>query len=203
MNIDVVIPTITGRERYLRRAKQTYRRRSTHAIRLWVEYEHDCVGKAWNAGAEAALADGWSQFLHLTNDDIEPQNGWDDAAISALNRGFLPSPRMVDHSSRTVEWGRSLSKIPNWTRVESTTIPFVPSEAWGKIGPSLPIHYYTDDWLSLKARLAGFPSVFCYDYVFLHTWATAGRGAGTSMESRMIQDHLYYEREVARLNSAS
>jgi hypothetical protein len=201
VNIDVVIPTVAGRERSLRSAERTYQQRSVHRIRLWVEHDHDCVGKAWNAGAAAALEDGWSDFLHLTNDDVEPQPGWDDAAIAALDRGYFPSPRMVDDTGDAVEWGRSLREIPNWTPVDSTTIPFLPSGRWSEIGPSLPIHYYTDDWLSLQARRAGYPAAYCEGYAFLHTWATARRGAGMSMEDRMEHDRLYYEQEVTRLGA--
>jgi len=93
-----------------------------------------------------------------------------------------------------VEWGRSLAPIPDYTRVSSGVLPFMSWEMWRKIGPTIECHYFTDDYLSWRADLAGFPNVYRKGFGFVHGHAQHGRHwGGATIEQKMIADEPIFE----------
>lgn len=184
--IDVVIPTIAGREDCLARAVDAYESRSEHRVRIHVTHDHATCGLAWNAGVRAI--DRRGDYLHLTADDIEPLPGWDMAAIAACRRGIYPAPRVDLPGSVTELWGSSRKPLRDGEPTRASYVPFMPWATWDAIGPVLCTHYGSDDWLSWRANREGHPIQFVYDYALVHDKASVGRGAGMPEPQRRRHD---------------
>ncbi len=182
--ISVIIPTIDGREDDLARCVAAYAERSVHDTQLVVVNNLPTCAHAWNNGAEEAAGD----YLHFTADDLEPHAGWDDAAIEVVLAGGVPAPRVLENDLRD---GRDGEVMP------MTAIPFCSKAQWERIRPVLEIHYYSDDYFSHRARLAGWPAVFNSRYLFTHHRAQPGRGAGMTEAERMERDRVLYEAAIA------
>lgn len=191
--ITVVIPTVAGREVDFARCVAAYRQRSVHELRIVTLHDMPTCGEAWNAGAEQANGD----YLHFTADDLEPHRGWDVAAVAAADAGELPAPRIVRPDGRLDYCGVHGRELPDGMRVSMSVIPFMTMAQWQAIGPVLPVHYFSDNWISWRGRLAGFPTVVRRAFAFTHHWATAGRGAGMTYEQRMAHDRKIFDAAVA------
>jgi hypothetical protein len=186
--ISIVIPTVTGREEHLARCISAYEQRTRASFELIVLTDRATCGVAWQEGADQANGD----FLHFTADDLEPHDSWDTQAIVAVGIGSLPAP-LIDQGAAGRSCGEHWRTIPAaWTEVRVTGVPFCNRRQWKKIGPMLPIHYFTDNWFSDRGRLAGYPTVACPDYRLTHHWAQPGRGAGTTQDQRMADDKAAY-----------
>lgn len=198
--ISVVIPTIKGREDHFGRCLAAYIHRSEAEIQVIVENDHPTVGHAWQAGAEKAKGD----YIHLTCDDLEPQEGWDLAAIRAADMGFLPAPRVVNARTGALEsrpaWGH---EFEDGTDCGISVVPFCSRQQWEAIQPLAQVHYYSDDFFSDRGRQAGWPSVMVNKYCFLHHWAQHGRGAGMTESERMVRDQETYYRALQMVASGT
>jgi hypothetical protein len=189
--ISVVIPTVTGREDHYERCARAYAERTDARYELITEVDHATVGLAWQAGAVKAKGD----YIHLTCDDLEPLHGWDVAAVAVTTGGRQPAPKVtsaIDGSlqSRPV-WGQ---EIPEGTDTGISVIPFLTRDMWEAVRPLFTAHYYTDDFVSERARRAGYPPAMCNAYAFRHHWAQHRRGAGMTENERMVKDQqLYWE----------
>lgn len=186
--ISIVIPTIAGREAHFERCLAAYEDRSASSIQIIVERDHPAVGPAWNAGAARATG----EYLHLTADDLEPHEGWDVAAIAAVEAGYLPAPRVTNQLGRLDSCGLHGVEMENGAHVPMSVVPFLPMTLWGEVGPVLPIHYFTDNWISWRAARAGWSTRVRRDFAFTHHWAEHGRGAGMTYEQRMAHDQAVY-----------
>jgi hypothetical protein len=184
VKITVVIPTVSGRETDLARCLDAYLTRSTHDVELLTYLNFMTCAEGWNIGA--SVADG--DYLHFSADDLEPHEGWDVAAIEAVEAGFLPAPRIVNPAGKLDYCGVHGVEMEDWARVQMSVIPFMPLSLWQQIGPVPPIHYYSDNYVSHRAALAGWPTVVRRGYEFTHHWAQPGRGAGMTYEQRMAHD---------------
>jgi hypothetical protein len=180
MSLAIVVPTIPGREEDLSRCLEAYRLTAPDA-KVYVEFGHPSCGAGWIAGAKKAAADGFD-YLHLTNDDIEPHDGWLDVAVDTVNRGFIPAP-LVYHPNGELEsaglknLGVYQGPYTDWMYIEGTTIPFLTATMWDQIG-MIPVHYCTDLWVSSKGRLRGYETVVRTEMRFTHHTAQAGRNYG-------------------------
>lgn len=195
----MVIPTIQGREESLERCIKAYLDTAENELRVTVIHDRPTCGIAWNDGAARADEVPWGDFLHLSADDLEPLPGWDAAAIKAIRDGNQPCPRLMQPAGGAWYYGLQQVEPPEGTRVEFSTIPFLPWKLWPEVGPSLDCHYYTDNWLSLKAEQAGLPSAYYPGYGFVHHHEMVGRGAGMEQNQRMMHDRAVYERAVSGL----
>jgi hypothetical protein len=192
--ITVVVPTIPGREDHLERCVTAYTNLAAgcYTLNLVIERGHPAVGVAWQAGAEKAAG----EYLHLTNDDIEPHPGWHLPAIEAVQRGFLPAPQVhgpAGDPQSLPAWG---TIGEDWAPVTMSTLPFMSRAQWEKIGPVAQVHYYADDYISYRGRKAGWPAVLRAGYSFTHYWARHGRGAGMTEDERMDYDRARYNEAV-------
>lgn len=197
MKISVVIPTISGREEVYSRCHNAYRalRAGPHELEIIAEYGHKSVGLAWQAGAMKATGD----YIHLGNDDCEPRDGWWRYAIEAVEMGCLPSPQVytADGIPQGLPvWG---SVAPDWSVVTCCLIPFMSRVQWERIQPLFTAHYYTDNFITERARQAGWPCVLRTGYAFTHWWAQPGRGAGMSESDRMTSDERLYQHALAEV----
>lgn len=187
--ISIVVPTIAGREDHLARCLAAYEANTTQPFELIVEHDHPAVGPAWNAGAERATGD----FIHLTADDLEPHPGWDMVALETVERGALPAPRVINQHGTLDSCGLHGVEMEDWAPVPMSVIPFLPVLLWEDyVRPVLPIHYFTDNWISLRAARAGWPTMVRRGFQFTHHWAQWGRGAGMTQDERMVHDQAIY-----------
>jgi hypothetical protein len=185
--ITVVVPTIRGREIDYERCVDAYRR-TTDDVQLITVRDLPTCGEAWNEGAKQAAGD----YLHLTCDDLEPHDGWWQPAIEAVRRGYLPAPRVVNADGVLDSCGLHGVELPDKAIVQMSVIPFMSREQWDKIGPTLSVHYFSDNWLSWRGAQEGYPTVVRRQYSFTHHWAQPGRGAGMTYSQRMEHDHAVY-----------
>lgn len=188
--ISVVIPTVTGREDHFMRCMNAYLDRSSNAVELISELDHPSCGLGWQAGAERATGD----IIHLTCDDIEPLEGWDIAAMEAVERHVLPGPLVRQAGSLEPQsWGHEL---PDWSPIKMSTLPFMTRELWEQVQPLFTAHYHTDDFVGERARHAGWDLQVVHGYSFLHHWAQHRRGAGFSEADRMLHDKTLFDQAM-------
>lgn len=194
--ISIVIPTVTGREDHYQRCATAYAERTKTRFELITEFDHATVGLAWQAGATRAKGD----YIHLTCDDLEPLDGWDAAATATADRGFLPAPKVTDARNGALQsrpaWGH---EFPDGTDTGITIVPFLTREQWEAVRPLFTGHYYTDDFISDRARQAGWPPSMCNAYAFRHHWAQHRRGAGMTENERMTHDQVMYYEALQRV----
>jgi len=186
--ITVVIPTVSGREADLVRCLDAYHARSTCDVNAVTFKDLGNCAEGWNAGAAFAKGD----YLHFSADDLEPHEGWDVAAIEAVEAGVLPAPRIVNPAGKLDYCGVHNVEMEDWARVQMSVIPFMPVDLWKRIGPVPLIHYYSDNYVSWRAARAGWPTVVRRGFAFTHHWAQPGRGAGMSYEQRMVHDEALF-----------
>lgn len=190
--VSAIIPTVEGREEHLARCLRVYEQ--TPGVEPVVVHGEPTCGRAWNVGAGRANGD----YLHFTADDLVPGDGWLDAALLATNLGLMPAPRILRPDGSLESCGDTSQPVehPDGWRAPYSAIPFMPRGWWERIGPSLDCHYYTDDWLSVRARRIGIEIPVVRDYLFTHYRAEEGRGAGMEQEERMTHDRAIYERAL-------
>jgi hypothetical protein len=195
--ITVVVPTIVGREEHYARCVAAYESRTSQPINIITLHDYPTCGEAWNAGAE--LADGEGDYLHFTADDLEPHDGWDVPAMQAVKHGALPAPRIVRADGTLDYCGYHGVELPDKAIVQMSVIPFMSWEQWEKIGPGLPIHYFSDNYISWRGHQAGYPTVVRRAFAFTHHWAQPGRGAGMTYQQRMEHDKALFAAAVAEV----
>lgn len=59
------------------------------------------------------------------------------------------------------------------------------------------VSHNSDDFISDRARQAGWPPAMCNGYAFKHHWAQHKRGAGMTEPERMTYDRLLYQQALA------
>lgn len=183
--ISVVIPTVTGRERFFEKAVESY-----GDAEILVFKDLDACGPAWVKGAEQAKGD----YIHFGADDLEAHPGWADAATRFCDRGFLPAPRILNTDGSLQSCGDWEVELPEGAIPQFTRIPFVSRGQWEKLAPLITpflkqAHYYTDNIFSWAGRRLGMQTAVCRRYLFTHHLAEVKRGAGTTWENRMRDDH--------------
>lgn len=173
--ISVVIPTVSGRERLLKQAQESFRK--TADVEFIVVRNQETCGKAWNLGVEQASGD----YLCLAGDDFLAEPGWAEAAIEASEADIYPAPwiKRTDgetESCGTLGQGLYLKPADDGIPVYNASVPFMRRDLWGVIGPSIETHYYADDYLSYKARFhAGLSVEVCQSYSFIHLDGQPGK----------------------------
>lgn len=177
--IAVVIPTIPGREALLERTVRGYRENTARPVEIVAVRGRPTIGQAWDDGATTALTTA-ARYLHLSADDVIPHPGWDDAAITAAERGHFPSPRIFNpdgtlHSCGSMGGGMLMPDCADGTPCGTSPFPFMRLADWAHIGPCLHIGYYADDYLSWRSRLAGLEPVVCRGFALTHLEGTVGR----------------------------
>ena len=183
--ISIVVPTITGREHWLKRCVTAYAETTEDFELIVVPNDGQPVGVGWQKGADKAAG----RYLHLTNDDCEPVAGWWQAAAAVADRGRTPAGPVLN-ADGTInslgEWGEN-ERRPDGTPTTMCRIPFCTLKQWQVIGPMLPVHYYSDNWFSWRARQAGIQPVIANGYKFIHHFAPEGRVGGEVADSRVYR----------------
>lgn len=170
--ISVVIPTITGREHWLDRCLDAYRKTLRYIEHeIIVIKDRPACGIAWNEGIEQAKGN----YIHLSADDLEPIQGWVGAAVVTAKRGELPSARILNTDGTLQSCGTDHLEHEEGEEAFVARIPFATREQFNRIGPMLTNHYMGDYWFSHRGRECGYPSVVRRDYCFVHHYAQEGR----------------------------
>ena len=195
-DISIVVPTVTGREDLLTLTKAAFAETSgNHTLEWIVLKDRGGCGAAWQEGAQLATG----RYLLLHADDMVPHTGWADHAIRAAKHGRLPSPRILNpdgsvQNCGTMGGGMLLGDCAEGTPCNAAPLLFFDRKMWPGIGPCPPIHYYSDDLLSHRARCAGLTVVVWPGFCFTHLEGTVGRPA---MVDRAMKDRAEYLRLVA------
>jgi hypothetical protein len=200
--ISVVVPTIAGREDYLSAAKCAYAAH-TDDYELIIVEGHPVCGSAWVEGAARSRGD----FIHFSADDLRPHEGWAVAARDVVSRGFLPAPRILNDDASVQSCGGSdgwETEHPTGRATDFSRIPFLTRELWERIAPAVSpflaaAHYYTDNAISVAAQTLGVQTGIHRDYLFTHSLAEPGRGAGMTWGQRMYADEMRFRAWLANL----
>jgi hypothetical protein len=170
--ISVVIPTITGREHWLKRCTDAYTRTfGSFPHELIVIQDRPSCGIAWNEG----IAQAKGNYIHLSADDLEPLAGWITPAILSVQRGELPAARILNPDGTLQSCGTDDQEHAEGEEAAVARIPFASAEQFEKIGPMMTEQYMGDYWFSHRGRLLGWPSKVVRDYSFIHHYAQEGR----------------------------
>lgn len=184
-----MLPTIEGREHWLARCLDAYYATSPADTEYVTVLNRATCGIAWNEGAELARGD----YLHFSADDLEPHEGWWEAACACVETGALPSPRILNTDASLQSCGEWGQEMEEGARTYITRVPFLSRAQWEQVGPGIETHYYTDNAISFRGDLAGIPTVICRDYLFTHHFAPEGR-----VDERMQADYEAYQRWCAQ-----
>ena len=184
--ISVIVPTISGREHWLRRCTDAYcRTLGPFPYELIVLRDRASCGIAWNEG----IARARGKYIHLTADDIEPCDGWVTPAVMSVKAGELPAARILNSGGTLQSCGTDAKEHAEGEVATIARIPFATAEQFEKIGPMLDIHYQTDQWFSHRGRQVGYPTIVRRDYLFYHHFAPEGR-----LDYRLGDDVREYHR---------
>jgi hypothetical protein len=184
--ISVVVPTIAGREAWLERCWAAYEAHSGGVeLELLVERDHPACGLAWAAGGAVATGD----FIHFSADDLEPHEGWWQAAVVSCERGQLPCPRVLNTDGTLQSCGEWGQEMPEGSVTYIARVPFLSREQWELGGWIFPEHYYTDNAIAWRGSQLGIDTVVCRECVFTHHFAPEGRLGYDRMEA----DHAAFQ----------
>jgi hypothetical protein len=180
--ISIIVPTITGREEWLKKCLKGYKLTAPDAEVVVVKDAPSCA-EGWEEGAEKATGD----YLHFTADDIIPAYDWWQEPIKMLDAGIIPVANVYEDGRRFV------CPTPMGLKV---MIPFLTRRMLDLGGWFLPIHNGSDDWVTYRAARLGFPTQFCPAYVIHHYIAPEGRERPaarraddlTALEEAMAED---------------
>jgi len=185
--ITAIVPTITGREHWLEKCVKAYER-TTPSLQLIIVHGKDSCGEAWQEGSLEAKGD----YIHFGADDVEVHQGWWEAAAAVCDGGNVPAPLVFNTDGSVQSCGGSWECMePDGAVTEFTRGPFMSLAQWSVIGPMEALHYYSDNWFTYRARLAGFEPVVCHGYAMTHHLAPEGR-----LHNRLGSDGAEYNRLV-------
>ena len=183
--IDLVVPTIPGREESLDRCLESF-----HGVNRIVIRDEKTCGAGWTQGIRRSSG----EYLVLCCDDVEAHPDLDlDACVEAVEQGYLPAPIVYrpDGSLESAGGDMSaprclLSEIqPDWTPVDFTPLPFVSREQIKKIR-MIPSHMMCDVWVSHRGRTLGYETVLRHPFRLIHHHEMTGRKSGTDPVDRKI-----------------
>jgi len=183
--IDLIVPTIEGREESLERCLASF----PNVNPIIVRGKPTC-GQAWIEGIQRSKAD----YLILCADDIEARMPAYEVCVETIDAGYLPCP-VIYRPNGTIESaggdmgapGCLLTDIqPDWTPVNFVPLPFVSRVQIDRIG-MIPSHYMTDVWASHRGRQLGYETVLRTSFELIHHHHMTGRKS-TEHEDRRIFD---------------
>lgn len=191
--IDLIVPTIPGREESLERCLESFGDRVNPIV---VRGASSC-GEGWIEGLRRSGGD----YVLLCADDIEahPDLCLVECKITA-DEGYLPAPIVYRPNGSIESAGGDmsapaclLSRVEaDWTPVDFTPMPFLSREQIRKIR-MIPAHYMTDVYASYRGRDLGYETVLRTPYRLIHHHLAVGRIHGGSAKDRAIFDEALAE----------
>ena len=193
--IDIILPTVKGREDSLARAIESYQRH-THpdCLNIIVIRDEPTVGLAWSKGIESSKA----PYIHLSCDDLEVTSPtWAGACVEAADRGTLPCPVVSRPDGSLESCGGDMNvpaclistMQPDRTEVDFSVVPFGLREQVEAIGMTEG-HYLSDTYFSHKGRQLGYSTVIVCDYALTHHRSDVKRRLVTHEDLRLYHEAL-------------
>lgn len=195
-SIDIVVPTVTGREETLERCLASYAQFTQVSYKPIIVKDEETCGVAWGKGMSLSTA----PYVHLTCDDLELRGeGWDEACIETADSGLLPCPIVYrpngELESCGGDMGRGQNLIttvqPDGTYCDFTVVPFMSREQADAIG-MVDSHYKSDVFVSHRGRQLGYETVVRIPYAFTHYSSDVKRRSPTP------EDEHFYNRGMSR-----
>lgn len=171
--VDLIIPTVTGREATLERCLESYHRcTAKDVLTVIVIKDEETCGIAWKKGMALSNA----PYVHLTCDDLEMRSEtWAGVCCETVDEGFLPCP-VIYRPNESIEScggdtnsaGHLISTMqPDKTPCGFTVLPFMSREQADAIG-MVDSHYKSDVYVSDKGRQLGYETVVRHGYELIH-----------------------------------
>jgi GT2 family glycosyltransferase len=190
--IDLIVPTVEGREDSLARCLDSF----PDLNHIVIKGQETC-GSGWMEGIKRSGAD----YLVLCCDDIEADPDCDlGACVAAVDDGYLPAP-VIHRPDGSVESaggdikaaGHLLANVQaDWTPVDFSPLPFASRAQIRKIR-MIPAHYMTDVFFSHKGRQLGYETVLRHDYKLIHHHAMTGRRQPTGEDRNLYAEGIKNE----------
>lgn len=201
MKVSAVIPTIKGREALLEQTVQSLAATANGTpVELIVVQDSPTIGEAWNEGVENSTG----THLWLGADDVTFAPGWLEAVDDARERGIYPVPRIIrpDGSVQACgtlgQGGVIEAEVEDGFPCGASQFPVMHRAYWDAIGPALSTHYYSDDYLGFRAKVAGLRVELVRGYTLTHHEGTVGRGR---MVARAMQDRNAFLKAITEEHS--
>jgi GT2 family glycosyltransferase len=189
VKVDLIVPTVAGREESLERCLASFPGFNPIVLRGF-----QTCGNAWQNGLRRSDAD----YLLLCADDIQcvAEDGWVQACVEMIDQGKIPAPIVYRPSGAIESAGGDMNASgclidtiqPDQTPVDFTVMPFVSREQIERIG-MIPSHMMCDVWVSHRGRQLGYETYLCHAYELKHYREMTGRKPGTDPLDRQIFDH--------------
>lgn len=168
--ISVICPTISGREHWLERARQSIS--DTTPDFEWLEYwDLPTCGAGWNVG----IIEAKGEYILLYADDLEAHPGWWQAGMEALRRNVIPCARILNADGTLQSCGTFAKEAPNDTPSVVARVPFLTRHMAQQMHPIFENHYMGDHWITWKGKQLGWPTLVVREMVFTHHFAMEGR----------------------------
>lgn len=212
MQVLICIPTIEGREAYFSRCIEGYLERTPETNGSMI-FSHTTnaptCGVGWQRAIDAVEPELLAKvdYIHFSNDDIVVGEGWLAPLVEAVERGYVPAPRIEPAGFHLGEEpARSMAPltaapsdksyfyadlpenqpVEDWQEVGHGALPFCSVEQWRRIGSFIPTHFGTDKWFFHRAKQEGFPAVARFGSVIFNYAAQIGREKGEWAETDLI-----------------
>lgn len=189
--VDLIVPTVPGREESLQRCLESFAGAYENLIVTTIVDSPTC-GEGWMTGLETAEA----PYVALVADDLElVSDRWPECCIEVVDRGALPCPRVYTPEGIVESQGGDMNAVGhilprhrrNGSPCDFTTVPFMSRQQAERID-MLPIQYSCDVWVSYRGRQLGYETELCHGFDLIHYQEQAGRGAGMSQGERDAMD---------------
>ena len=137
--IDVIVPTIKGREESLERCLDSFERTAMAALNAIIIRDSETCGGGWREGLERSTA----PYVLLACDDQEAlSDGWAEICMETADEGHIPCPRVWLANGTIESQGgdmsgsstRSRGRRRTGRRSDYTTVPFLSREATTRSG---------------------------------------------------------------------
>jgi len=190
--IDLIVPTIPGREESLARCLVSFRENSSERVNEIVIVNSPSCGEGWIAG----LRESDAEYVALVADDLEmTSDTWAGRCMSVADRGWLPCPRVWQPDGGVESQGGDMNALGHLVQrhrkhlaaCDFTTVPFMSREQADAIG-MIPTQYCCDVWVSYRGRQLGYQTVLVHGYDLTHYQEQVGRGAGMVQSERDAVD---------------
>lgn len=201
MAVDLIVPTIPGREESLERCIASFEAVCDDLTAIVVKDSASC-GEGWIEG----LGRSEGSHVALVADDLElVSDVWPECCIAVTDDGLIPCPRVYTPDEIVESQGGDMNAHghiisrhrKDGSPCDFTTVPFLSREQIDKIG-MLPIHYSCDVWVSYRGRQLGYETVLCHGFDLIHYQEQVGRGAGMSQGERDAMDTGIMRAELAK-----
>jgi hypothetical protein len=206
VTIDLIIPTINGREASLQRCLGSFERLTDADLNEIIVRNSRTCGAGWIEGLKESKA----PYVALVADDLEVvSEHWAQVCIETVELGLLPCPRVFRPNGSIESQGGDMNAFghilarhtKDGTQVGFSTVPFCSREQIDAIG-MVDTQYGCDMYVSHRGRQLGWDTVLVHGYDLVHHQEQVGRGAGMNQNDRDAMDCATVFAELERLEKA-